>query len=89
MNSAVQAFAKLPDQVTVAEIATATGRTESGVKNWIDTYDDFPSAEDRRDRLHLRRRDQMLNWLRHHPNLVNEDRRGPRNLAQRARAARP
>ncbi|MER5617544.1 hypothetical protein [Streptomyces sp. NPDC002215] len=89
MNSAVQAFAKLPDQVTVAESATATGRTESGVKNWIDTYDDFPSAEDRRDRLHLRRRDQVLNWLQHHPNLVNEDRRGSRNLAQRARAARP
>lgn len=90
MTSAIQkAFAKLPVQITVPDIATATGRTESGVHNWIDAYDSFPPTEGQQGRFHVRSRDKVLDWLQQHPNLLDERRRGPQDLAQRARAARP
>ncbi|WP_331750762.1 hypothetical protein OG215_36280 (plasmid) [Streptomyces globisporus] len=90
MDSAIKkAFAELPEQVTVPQIATATGRTDSGVQNWIDTYDDFPDVLDVKDRFHLRLRRDVLNWLAKHPNLFDTKRRGPQKLDERALAARP
>jgi hypothetical protein len=84
-----QAFAELPSQITVIEIAAVTGRTETGVQNWVDSYEDFPPVVGRRNRFHLRDRHRVLKWLLNHPNLLDENRRGPQDVGKRARAARP
>ncbi|MFI1530937.1 helix-turn-helix transcriptional regulator [Streptomyces griseus] len=90
MDKAIKkALAELPEQVTVPQIATATGRSDSGVQNWIDTYDDFPDVVGGKGRFHLRLRRDVLAWLAKHPNLFDTNRRGPQKLDERALAARP
>ncbi|MFG3429675.1 helix-turn-helix transcriptional regulator [Streptomyces californicus] len=90
MDKAIKkAFAELPELITVPQIASATGRSDSGVKHWIDTYDDFPGVVEVKDRFYLRLRRDVLTWLTEHPNLLDARRRGPQKLAERALSARP
>ncbi|MER0477035.1 hypothetical protein ABR737_01450 [Streptomyces sp. Edi2] len=84
-----QAFADLPSSITRKEIASAARRPEEGVQDWIDAYDDFPPVVGRRGNHPCRDRDGVLAWLLDHPHLFTEKRRGPQDIAQRARAASP
>ncbi|GLF99917.1 homeobox domain-containing protein [Streptomyces yaizuensis] len=84
-----KAFADLPDQITRTEIAAAAGLTETGVQNWFDAYPDFPPVVGKGGRFHLRDRDLVLAWLLGHPELLDSHRRGPKDLTERARSARP
>ncbi|MFI1765123.1 hypothetical protein ACH41H_24125 [Streptomyces sp. NPDC020800] len=80
-------FAALPDRITLEEIASATFREVTSVKNWID--ENFPPVVGKRGRAVVRERDAVLVWLLEHENLLRERRPGPRDITGQVRSARP
>jgi hypothetical protein len=77
------AFAKLPERVTAAQIADATGR--SHIHNWVADAT-FPGEIDRKGRTIYRDRDAVLAWYVDQP-FARADRSGPRDLTTKVRAA--
>ncbi|MFF9785648.1 hypothetical protein [Streptomyces nigrescens] len=83
------AFAKLPPDVTAKEIAEATGRAH--IWNWSDPtkgFTGFPAPKEPVSRPPVRDRDAVLEWYEKQP-FAQPDRRGPRDLTDAIRAARP
>ncbi|WP_432139768.1 hypothetical protein [Streptomyces sp. bgisy154] len=84
----IAAFAKLPPKVTASQIAEATGRAH--IHNWTDPtkgFVGFPKAE-RVGRTDYRDRGDVLEWYLNQ-DFSQEPRRGPRDLNDIARTARP
>lgn len=72
------AFESLPAKVTIADIAAATGRTEYGVRNWVNQKKDpFPAPTPESGRTHYRDRDAVLAWYEKQPFATEAGRQGP------------
>ncbi|TLQ39211.1 hypothetical protein [Streptomyces marianii] len=80
-----EAFAVLPERVTAAQIAEATGRKH--INNWTPDPT-FPGEVARSGRTIYRDRDAVLKWYAAQ-SFSRADRSGPRNLAAQVLAARP
>ncbi|WP_329020397.1 hypothetical protein [Streptomyces sp. NBC_01601] len=84
----IAAFAKLPPKITASQIAEATGRAH--IHNWSDAnkgFVGFPEAT-REGRTDYRDRDEVLEWYLDQ-SFSQAPRRGPRDLTDITRTARP
>jgi hypothetical protein len=80
-----EAFARLPERVTSAQIAEATGR--SHIHNWTPDPT-FPGEVDRKGRTIYRDRDAVLDWYVEQP-FARTDRSGPRDLHSTVLSVQP
>ncbi|MEU4082502.1 hypothetical protein [Streptomyces venezuelae] len=81
-----RAFAKLPERVTAAQIAEATGRAH--IHNWVKDPS-FPDGEkDHGGRTIYRDRDDVWEWYADQP-FARPNRSGPRDLEAKVVSAQP
>ncbi|MFD8316304.1 hypothetical protein [Kitasatospora purpeofusca] len=86
------AFAKLPARVTIQQIATGTGRTVFGVRNWIaDKSLGFPEEDPPPGPRGVKYRlnHKVVEWYEKQSFATAERPTGPGEVAERARIARP